>query len=331
MEACAARGLRLNRSGKEYSGPCPLCGGEDRFHVAPGSTQPVVASCRFGHGFVELLRELFPTTARAPSHDPCHHTSRSRPCANGANPSPIAEPKRLPLHERIWNKSRPIPAQPNSPPRLWLAHRQLWRPHIPPPAGIRWRPFDILAPRPHPNSIVACYALLKDWRAAVDGSRDVAVSRGRATRLAIPLPTPGKIELIHITVDGERGRDVGGLSKRTHGSLPAAVLVLNQGWLGSRFPVHVTEGVADGLAIASRKRGSVIVTGGTSGLKGLANGPTELVRTAGSAEIWIWPDGDDPGRAAGNTLVKAVQDCGARARLLPMPDGEDPASVAPPF
>ena len=34
--------LELKRRGKRYLGPCPLCGGDDRFSVTRGHTIPVL-------------------------------------------------------------------------------------------------------------------------------------------------------------------------------------------------------------------------------------------------------------------------------------------------
>ena len=38
--------LRLKRSGSEWVGPCPSCGGKDRFHVRPGYQGRALVGCR---------------------------------------------------------------------------------------------------------------------------------------------------------------------------------------------------------------------------------------------------------------------------------------------
>ena len=334
VEACAARGIRLKRTGKEYSGPCPLCGGEDRFHVGPGDKQLVVASCRHGHGFEDLVRELFPRGSysggpgRASVVKPRPSVAR-----HPKGPRRTERPSKPPYHLRIWEQARPVPPDEDSPPRQWAARRQLWRPHLPFPSGLRWREFSWVGDKLCPNAIVACYASLRAWRTAVNGSREEAIRTGKANRPAVPVPTPGRVELLHVSMDGQPVKDQGDppLTKRSHGNLPGAVLVLNQNSLNGPWPVHITEGVADGLAIAARKRGPVIVAGGTSGVKALANSPEELIRSAGRVTVWVWPDGDEAGRAAASDLVAALRERGAGAQLMPMPEGEDPASIAPPF
>ena len=58
-------GVILVRRGQEYVGPCWRCGGRDRFHVGPGTSQAVIVGCR-GCGtdnnefFGAMLAELFP-------------------------------------------------------------------------------------------------------------------------------------------------------------------------------------------------------------------------------------------------------------------------------
>lgn len=40
------RALGLKRSGKTFAGPCPYCGGRDRFFLGPGKLHEVVFGCR---------------------------------------------------------------------------------------------------------------------------------------------------------------------------------------------------------------------------------------------------------------------------------------------
>ena len=50
----------LKRVGSQWSGPCPICGGKDRFHVnaEPGNSDQVVLGCRQGCTFVDILEKL---------------------------------------------------------------------------------------------------------------------------------------------------------------------------------------------------------------------------------------------------------------------------------
>lgn len=53
-----ADALSLRRSGSEYKGPCPLCGGVDRFHVRAGRSADLLVHCRHGCKYSDLAREL---------------------------------------------------------------------------------------------------------------------------------------------------------------------------------------------------------------------------------------------------------------------------------
>lgn len=75
LAALDARGWDGRRTGQEYAGPCPVCGGEDRFHVGPGRKREVVAGCRKDCKFEELVKEVFGKGDPLPSPVP----SRSAP------------------------------------------------------------------------------------------------------------------------------------------------------------------------------------------------------------------------------------------------------------
>ena len=40
QEVLGDHGIELRRNGAEWAGPCPLCGGEDRFHVPTTKDTP---------------------------------------------------------------------------------------------------------------------------------------------------------------------------------------------------------------------------------------------------------------------------------------------------
>jgi len=53
-----ARSLGLKKSGSQYSGPCPCCGGRDRFWIKRGKQHDIIATCRQGCDFSVLAKEL---------------------------------------------------------------------------------------------------------------------------------------------------------------------------------------------------------------------------------------------------------------------------------
>lgn len=53
-----ADALNLKKSGGEYKGPCPLCGGRDRFHVRPGKQTDLLIFCRHGCQYRDIMKLL---------------------------------------------------------------------------------------------------------------------------------------------------------------------------------------------------------------------------------------------------------------------------------
>jgi len=93
---------KLRRVGTEHKGPCPICGGDDRFHIGERSGT-LLLHCRHGCEFLDLLKSLFPAeredtwepdrTAAAeslPEPDP-------EPEPYGCTLAQLAERTRLPL------------------------------------------------------------------------------------------------------------------------------------------------------------------------------------------------------------------------------------------
>ena len=50
--------LNLKKSGGEYKGPCPKCGGHDRFHIKEGKQQDLIFLCRHGCTYAEIMQLL---------------------------------------------------------------------------------------------------------------------------------------------------------------------------------------------------------------------------------------------------------------------------------
>ena len=57
--AGVAQALGLKKQGHEYHGPCPCCGGTDRFWIKQGKTKDIVISCRQGCDFADLAKEMY--------------------------------------------------------------------------------------------------------------------------------------------------------------------------------------------------------------------------------------------------------------------------------
>jgi hypothetical protein len=53
-----AEALGLRRSGGEYKGACPICGGDDRFHIKESRDSNMLVYCRRGCEYSQIMREL---------------------------------------------------------------------------------------------------------------------------------------------------------------------------------------------------------------------------------------------------------------------------------
>lgn len=53
-----AEALNLKGGTQEKKGPCPICGGTDRFWIRRGRDLPIIFGCRQGCGFSDLMREF---------------------------------------------------------------------------------------------------------------------------------------------------------------------------------------------------------------------------------------------------------------------------------
>ena len=318
-----ALGLPLKRVGGEWKGPCPVCGGTDRFHVREGSRAAVLASCRgCAAPFEALARAVFGARERsdgpapadgwsdgrytAPSHwledrlesppEPRGSPVTAPEPSPGPEDCPPAPDARESLPARLWRQSVPIEAAPEHPARRWAARRNLWRSLEPWPPAIRWIPR-----RAGGGSLVACFAPVADW------------TEGH------PPGAPSGVQLVHVAPDGSPRKDRDGLGKRSHGTMRGAVAVIGAP-LWRAGCVHVAEGLADALAIAAREDAPALATGGTSTLSRLAPSLAAL-----AVPVVVHADGDPAGIVAGRKLHAALAGLGAVSAIVQYPPGCDPA------
>ena len=53
-----AEGLGLKKMGGEYKGPCPCCGGDDRFHIKEGNGGVMLLHCRYLCSYASIMQDL---------------------------------------------------------------------------------------------------------------------------------------------------------------------------------------------------------------------------------------------------------------------------------
>ena len=212
-----------------------------------------------------------------------------------------------------WEASQPIPASPEHPARRWLANRRLWRPDLPLPAAIRWAPAT--GQHTGAGTIVALAAQPVAWDAAWPD-----------------LPKVASVQLVHVDTQGQPALDrpveAGGREKRTMGMLRGAAVFLGNPRLQEAVdPVHIAEGLADALALASRVPGTAIAALGTSGMVGQDRLLAQSLANSHQG-VQVHCDTDEPkqgrppaGRRAAAVLMLAIHEAGGRALIVPPTHG----------
>ena len=283
--------LDLTRIGREWIGPCPLCGGEDRFHVRDSGGRAAVGcrGCIDGQSsgerakrFGEVLRAVFPARGGGVARFPARAPRTAPAPVNGH------EAARRAIAGRLWAAA--VPAD-HTPARTYLAGRWVWPPDgIGPslPASVRW------LPRGTAGRDVAA-----DWY-------DVPKQTAGALVFAYRLPGGdlAAVELEALLTDGTRPDP---RWRKTYGPRTGAAFEAAAG--GGE--TVLCEGAVTALAARwLHPDCRVLATGGTSGL--------EAVARQVKGRLVLEVDGD----AAGQAMVARIQ----AARPL----GEVQAAFSPP-
>ena len=303
---------------------------EERIHQPPPgangrSPRPPAKTRYFGtpHGI--------PEPAAAPEvSKPAAGAAATGAAATGTDASGAAGSPREPYRSadtarRLWQSGKPTPLHPQSPPRRWLAKRNLWWPGLPLPETLAWISIESLG-RIHPRL---------DARNRSGGALIMLLAPPAAWRNAWPeLPLPGAVQCLYIDGQGEPmglypEDDARTLNKRNYG--PSQGMYGLFGVPNLTGPALVAEGAADGLALASRQPAPVLIANGVSGLK------QEALRIwlQGAAIVQIYADQDEVGAKDAQRLSRHLTLERVPNQVILMPPGlKDPAAAsaaAPPL
>ena len=229
----------------------------------------------------------------------------------------------------LWASSEIIPPSPDHPARRWMAHRHLWRPELLLPSSVRWIP-----------------ARSPLFRGLHQGAGSIAVLMAPPSAWEAAWPQNPELEAIHLVSIDEDGRPAfdrpadhtdlrgnarPGLGKRLYGPTTGSVAVLGHPVLAkTHTPIRVIEGLADGLALASRFEGPMIASIGTPARLAKDSDFVAWLSTSPHGVV-IHADADGPGQAAARALRGALQAAGGtriRAVLPPEGAGKDSADIA---
>ena len=236
-----AGALGLSRRGNELSGPCPHCGGTDRFHVHVRGPRSGVFSCRQCHARGD-------STAASRILEAAGFARAGGGGEDRSVPRPPTRPVRTQQQSRsgrrqvqlasLWNRLQFVSG---TPAEACLARRRVWDPaHTALPDCVRWLPFGAAAEAglrwrpdreiPHPDTLgFICYRF-----DAADG-RIGAVQCDALAPEGMPWPSrpPGA------PLSGPyRWR-------QTRGELADAAMIVP----GDGSPIAVAEGPVDVLAL----------------------------------------------------------------------------------
>lgn len=307
-EPTAARLFRalqstLHKAGRNgWAGPCPACGGHNRFHISLRENKPAwgCRGCYDGRTDAEkqaARREILKAAGIWQDHPEPWPAPPQKP------PSPKTPPGGEDYAARLWRASNPITAGPNSTPRRWAARRHLWRPDHPWPGALRWTPPD----GARPGSVTVLLAAPEDWLASWPG-----------------LPQPQAVQRIFLDPSGlpvpDRPEARGGTPKRTHGSASGSMLLLGNPAPDMDGPARVCEGAADALAIAARYPSPV-----WAALTTPDRAPGIPLPPAGAV---IHADNDAPGQDSAARLCLRIQRAGYPATIALPASGKDAADAA---
>lgn len=246
----------------------------------------------------------------------------------GVKGQPHDSNRHLHYARSLWAVSEQISSSADHPARRWMKKRNLWRLELPLVSAVRYVP---ATDPPFRGLHQGAEAWRLSWAPPAAGV--AAWPR---------LPEIAAIHLVSIDADGmpalDRPEDYTdrrnnirrGLSKRFYGSVAGTVAILGNPLLAEAdAPARVVEGLADGLALASRFEGPVIAAIGTPAR--LARDSAFIEWLAGSPhEVVIHADADGPGQSAARALRRALQEAGTMARAVLPPEGagKDSADIS---
>ena len=297
------------RSSRTLVGPCPTCGGDDRFHVTQTRDGRVLVGCR---GCIDgqtssVRREQFQKIVRIVFGDAPKPDAFTPP-----KPAPAPKPpKRGPLAERLWDaglKPKAVAV------RAYLARRRIWpnaaEAILLPDESLRWLPAASLRPLlPQP---------LQD-----DGSRRCPLPESAAGCLAFAFRTE-EGRLTAVSLEGlmsDGGFPPEGRFRRTYGRREGAFFAPKR--RNGNSAIVVCEGELDALAgITLGLTGDPTFTGAEV----RAYGGTANLASAALPEnrpVLIVSDGDAAGWNSARTLRERYQD----AQILWLSGKQDLASL----
>ena len=303
--------LRPAGRGK-WAGPCPLCGGVDRFHVETCADGRAIVGCR---GCIDGLpqvfrRKRFGELVRAVWL--CSRDSRQLNCL-----------QHRPLSTRVARTVARSPAHPEQEPaarlcaaaitdpgpvRRYLSERGAWPPWGPLPDTVRWLPVD---------ELIAMRAFQ-----GLPSRKAMAGAMVCTFRLpgAHPASAPVAVNVETLTCDGRYTQP---RFRKDRGPKTGTAFMVRPGGANGTGPIHVAEGETDALAISCWRGVEAWAAGGARGFMPKLAQPLILAERG----VVIEADWGEAGECAAVALLEALAGAGADARIEWAGPGADPADM----
>jgi phage/plasmid primase-like uncharacterized protein len=240
----ASRGVNLRTNHKQLTGPCPLCGGTDRFNVDPRKNLWLCRGCRVGGDVIKLVRHLdgcsFRSAVELLTGDERQQLAASAPSPAERERLAAAEERRQQmLASSLWAKRKPIEGT--------LASRYLfWR-------GVDYFPATLgyLPPhQAHPPTMIAVFGVADEPEPGV-------------------LAAPTNVTGIHLTRLTPEGRKVATGAKIMLGPSAGQPIVLAP--VNDLLGLAITEGIEDALAVHAATGLGVWAAGSATRMPALAD------------------------------------------------------------
>jgi phage/plasmid primase-like uncharacterized protein len=282
----ARRGTKLTRAGAELVGPCPKCGGTDRFSI---NTRKKVFNCRgcnVGGDVIKLVQLLDGSDFKGAVEALVGNTTRLARTAKRASTARSDgndDKERASNAAWLWSQRRPITE--GTPPAHYLRRRGYIGTI---PATLGYLP----ARDPHPAAMVAAFGIADEPEPGI----------------IVPPKVVKGIHLTRLTADGEKAPNAAGKAKIMVGVCKGGPITISPP--NDLLGLAVAEGIEDGLSVYQGTGLGIWAAGSGGFMPALAPLVPEYIET-----VTIFAHDDETGRGGAIGLATALKARGIDVRL----------------
>jgi phage/plasmid primase-like uncharacterized protein len=271
------RGIELKRAGAELIGPCPKCGGSDRFAVHIKKQLWNCRGCGVGGDVIDFVRH----------HDGCDFASAIITLTGDGVRTRTAPPPELTKRRRdegdraslaasLWSRRRPITE--GTPPSIYLRKRGYTGPI---PATLGYLPLR----DPYPAVMIAAFGMAAEFV-------EPSIISGPETVTGV--------HLTRLTAAGEKEPNAEGKAKIMLGVCKGAPITMSPP--NDLLGMAVTEGIEDGLSVYQATGLGVWAAGSAGFMPALASLIPDYIDT-----VTIYAHDDETGRNNAINLARAIK------------------------